>query len=250
MAGMKITDNKKEFIKERNRLIKAIKKAEKEGFIFPEDIVPELPKRVTQKAIENIKAIKPKQLRLQGTRIDLETGEILEEPKQRISSTRDKVKPKKDRKGVKGESTYTRVRKKRKSKPPLKIKEKAEYPQKLFTDEIRNALERMQRRIPPPLDYSMYRSSLVKLLDDTIAFYKDDEEQYANYIAHLKANEERIFDIIYVMEWNPSMSQEQLERTVVELATILNFGALSFRQAEEMSEFTEQAVYYQDEWSQ
>ena len=45
----KQTENQKAYQKERRRLLQAVRRAEKQGYIFPEDIVPELPKRVTKK---------------------------------------------------------------------------------------------------------------------------------------------------------------------------------------------------------
>ena len=45
----KKTANQKAFQKERKRLQQAIRRGEKQGYIFPEDIVPSLPKRVTKK---------------------------------------------------------------------------------------------------------------------------------------------------------------------------------------------------------
>ena len=47
----KKTENQKAYQKERRRLLQAVRRAEKQGYIFPEDIVPELPKRVTKKQL-------------------------------------------------------------------------------------------------------------------------------------------------------------------------------------------------------
>ena len=58
----KQTENQKAYQKERRRLLQAVRRAEKQGYIFPEDIVPELPKRVTKKRLEKIQKTKPKQL--------------------------------------------------------------------------------------------------------------------------------------------------------------------------------------------
>lgn len=62
MPVRKKTENQKAFEKERRRLLRAVRRAEKKGYIFSKDIVPVRPKRVTKKAIERIKSIKPKDL--------------------------------------------------------------------------------------------------------------------------------------------------------------------------------------------
>ena len=50
----KQTENQKAYQKERRRLLQAVHRAEKQGYIFTEDIIPEMPKRVTKKQLENI----------------------------------------------------------------------------------------------------------------------------------------------------------------------------------------------------
>ena len=73
----KQTKNQKEYQKERRRLLQAVRRAEKQGYIFPEDIVPKLPKRVTKKQLKNIQKIKPKQLYKKAIFVYQETGEIV-----------------------------------------------------------------------------------------------------------------------------------------------------------------------------
>ena len=67
----------KEYQKEQERLQRIVRKAEKEGWIFPEDVVPKIPRRLTKLDVEKIKAIKPADLYAKGTQIDLSTGEII-----------------------------------------------------------------------------------------------------------------------------------------------------------------------------
>ena len=82
----KQTENQKAFQKERRRLLQAVRRAEKQGYIFPEDVVPELRKRVTKKQLENIQKIKPKQLYKKAEFVYQETGEIVpaEQRKQEV----------------------------------------------------------------------------------------------------------------------------------------------------------------------
>lgn len=61
------TDLQKEYQKERRRLLQIVRRAEKQGYIFPEDIVPKPLKRVTRKAVEAIKQVTPTEIRKRGT---------------------------------------------------------------------------------------------------------------------------------------------------------------------------------------
>lgn len=74
----KLTPMQQEYQKQIKRLQRAIKREyRKTGVQLDESLIPEMPKRVTQKQLRNIKAIKPKDLRRQTEFIDYETGEIL-----------------------------------------------------------------------------------------------------------------------------------------------------------------------------
>ena len=52
-----ITPNQQEWKKELKRLNQFIKRAEKRGYIFDENIIPETPQRITKKKLSEIKQI-------------------------------------------------------------------------------------------------------------------------------------------------------------------------------------------------
>ena len=67
------------FKKQIKRLQRAIQREyRKTGVELDRSLIPEMPKRVTQKALRDIKAIKPKDLRRQSQYVDYETGEIID----------------------------------------------------------------------------------------------------------------------------------------------------------------------------
>lgn len=55
----KLTPLQAEYKKQQNRIKNFIRNAQKRGYTFPENIVPEMPKRVTKKSLEDIKWINP-----------------------------------------------------------------------------------------------------------------------------------------------------------------------------------------------
>lgn len=69
-----MTKNQLEFKKQQRRLKRAIKRLEKQGYFDFDFEIPTLPKRVTKKRIEEIKAIKPKHILKGAKHVDFETG--------------------------------------------------------------------------------------------------------------------------------------------------------------------------------
>lgn len=66
------TDNQKAYNKELKRIENFIKRKSKEGHSFELDFLPEKPQRVSQKAIERLQNIKPKDIYKHGTYFDNE----------------------------------------------------------------------------------------------------------------------------------------------------------------------------------
>lgn len=77
MAMRNQTESQKEFQKERRRLLQAVRRGEQKGYIYPEDVVPPLPKHPTKKQLEDIRKTTPKDLYKVAQFVDKETGEIV-----------------------------------------------------------------------------------------------------------------------------------------------------------------------------
>lgn len=77
----KRTPNQEIFMQQRKRLQQSKYYAQKKGFKFDSDPVPEMPKRVTKQAIERIMKMSTEDLYpLASSGLDLETGEKIENP--------------------------------------------------------------------------------------------------------------------------------------------------------------------------
>lgn len=63
----KYTQNQASFAKERKRIQRFMRRAEKRGFTFEPNIIPDMPSRVTAKQLEKIKALKPEELYKRAT---------------------------------------------------------------------------------------------------------------------------------------------------------------------------------------
>ena len=71
------TPSKNEYDKQRKRLKQAIRRAEKQGYIFSEDILPKKPKRITKASVRRLAKITPELIRQKGKFLIEETGEII-----------------------------------------------------------------------------------------------------------------------------------------------------------------------------
>ena len=72
----KLTPNQKAWKKELKRLRQFIRRAEKRGYTFPTDAIPETPTRITKKQLSKIRGINPQALYSQATYYDSRTGHV------------------------------------------------------------------------------------------------------------------------------------------------------------------------------
>lgn len=73
----KLTPLQQEFKKEQTRIRNAQRRLEKQGFYFTENMIPPLPRRVTRKALQEIKDITRAELIRNALWVSRETGEVL-----------------------------------------------------------------------------------------------------------------------------------------------------------------------------
>ena len=108
MARRKLTKNQIEYNKQVRRIKNFIKRAEKRGYEFNDDILPKTPKRITKQAIKRLENLKPKQLYAKAEFLDTSTGEMLKGTKGRQL----------ERKRASEKAKQTRQRNKSKKKKP------------------------------------------------------------------------------------------------------------------------------------
>ena len=214
----KQTENQKAYQKERRRLLQAVSRAEKQGYIFPEDVVPELPKRVTKKQLENIQKIKPKELYKKAEFVYQETGEIVpaEQRKQEVKQEA-KIKAKE-------------TRKKKTSTPYIPTY----YPTISIIDTIRDRLSELTREAKPPIPIENRKNELLAIFEDNVTLYDDNIEDYEHY---LEAHESEIAELLNVISYDSNA--EQVSASFVALGRLLNMQSLSMSQAENLSMMTE-----------
>lgn len=215
----KQTENQKAYQKERKRLLQAVRRAEKQGYIFPEDVVPELPKRVTKKQLEKIQKIKPKQLYKKAVFVYQETGEIVpaEQRKQEVKQEAT-IKAKETRKRKKTSTPYI---------PTY-------YPTISIIDTIRDRLSELTREAKPPIPIENRKNELLAIFDDNVTLYDDNISEYEHY---LEAHESEIAELLNVISYDSNA--EQVSASFVALGRLLNTQSLSMSQAENLSMMAE-----------
>lgn len=216
----KQTENQKAFQKERKRLLQAVRRAEKQGYIFPEDVVPKLPKRVTKKQLEKIQKTKPKELYKLAEFVYFETGEIVPAEQRKQEVKQEAIIKAKE----------TRKRKKKISTPSVPTY----YPTISIIDTIRDRLSELTREAKPPVVIENRKNELLAIFEDTVTAFDDNIIELEQY---LEAHESEIAELLNVISYDSNA--EQISASFVSLGRILNMQALSMSQAENLSMMTE-----------
>lgn len=216
------TQNQKAFQKERRRLLQAINRAKKQGYIFPENIVPPLPKRVTKKSLERIQLLKPKDLYKKAQYLYEETGEI--------------VSAEERKKEVKRLAIEKRKLKRKKKSKTQEITTSIYYPTISIIDAIRDRIIELQREAKPPVDISYRKNEVLNIFDDTVTFYEMNEN-ISEYEDYLKNHESEIADLLNVISYDSN--SEKVNASFVSLGRLLNVTSLSMEQAENLSAMAE-----------
>lgn len=75
MAKRKLTPIQQQYRKERRRIQNAMNRLEKQGYVIQDDLLPSVPKKVTQASINRLKKITTEAIYKKSVRLDTETGE-------------------------------------------------------------------------------------------------------------------------------------------------------------------------------
>lgn len=216
----KQTENQKAYQKERRRLLQAVRRAEKQGYIFPEDIVPKLPKRVTKKQLEKIQKIKPKQLYKKAKFVYQETGEVISAEQRKQDEKQEAIKKAKE----------TRKRSKKISVPSVPTY----YPTISVIDTIRDRISELTREAKPLFPIDNRKNELLSIFEDNVTSFGDNIMEYEHY---LEVHESEIAELLNVISYDSD--SEKVSASFVTLGRILNTHSLSMSQAENLSMMAE-----------
>lgn len=77
MAKKKLTINQQLWKKEMKRIERFQKSASKRGYYFPDEIIPQQPKRITKQALKNLANLTPEKQYAKAVYLDTDTGKMI-----------------------------------------------------------------------------------------------------------------------------------------------------------------------------
>lgn len=77
MAKKKLTNNQQLWKKEMKRIERFQKSASKRGYYFPDEIIPQQPKRITKQALEKLANLTPEKQYAKAVYLDTDTGKMV-----------------------------------------------------------------------------------------------------------------------------------------------------------------------------
>lgn len=217
----KLTPNQREWKKELKRLQQFIRRAKKRGYTFPDDVIPETPKRITKKQLSKIKGINTQTLYAQAEYYNPDTGETLS--------------------GLEGRK-FERKRSARKAQLTKAIKQAQDTEISLprQTDLALQNIRDLINQFTPSSLWSDYwtqkkegdKNKLQSLLDNAIA--QEGEDVVAERLQNYAGDIERIINSILY-----GSDEEQIQFDMVEFATIIKGRSLTAQESSELTDLME-----------
>lgn len=236
------TTLQKAYQKERRRLQNIIYRGRKQGYIFKENVIPSIPKRVTQKSLQKIRELTSKDLYKKAEYLNINTGELIPALTRKAEVKQEGIK--------KGKATKA-LRKKQKKLKALYMPEEPTTQYEMrptstntgYIDDLqrfRSRLVDLVRVAKPDVSIEERRNELVRIFDETLAEYENEQE----YLQHLLNHEFEITQALDQIAYDSGDGDynklvEEIKGSFVELGAILNTAPLSPFQAERLSEESE-----------
>jgi len=218
---------KQEYMKERKRIQQAISREKKSGYIPPENLLPDIPKRITKASINRLKKITPKTIRSKSELVDFTTGEIIT-----------KESPIYKKSVVKTNKELVKLARQKQKKEMNGFNETEDgLPIATFDviEHIRNQIINLTRKEGTrPVEIEGRKQGLLKLFDDNVSYYeyKGNLDLYYNYLLEKENDIAKQLDEIY----EDSGDEKRIQNHFIELANLLNMGRpLSQSEAESIS---------------
>lgn len=218
---------KQEYMKERKRIQQAVSRKKKSGYIVPENLLPDIPKRITRASINRLKKITPKTIISKSELVDFTTGEIITKE----SSNYKKGVIKTNRELVK----LSRQKQKKETNHFNETEGGLPIPTFDVIEHIRNQIINLTRKDGTrPIEIEGRKQGLLKMFDDNVSYYTyiDDLDLYYNYLLEKENDISEQLDEIF----EDSGDEKRIQNHFIELANLLNMGhPLSQTEAESIS---------------
>lgn len=230
-----MTKNQLEFKKQQRRLKRAIKRLEKQGYFDFDFEIPTLPKRVTKKRIEEIKAIKPKHILKNAQHVDFETGWV--RPAEEVRAEKRQIAIQKRKRTI--EEKRKRIEEEKANDTPIYLGKGETIPTLSTIEMVQNRLNQLANM--PRFQNTLAGEKVRSLLD--IFHYNlehaESDYQYNKYVQYISEHLDDIAENSTIIEFS---SDDKVEFSVAlnALIEILNGGeALTLTQAITLGEVSD-----------
>lgn len=237
----KQTETEKLYSKQLKRIKQFIRRAEKRGFIFEEDVIPQKPKKVTKASVRKLEKLTPEKLYKKSLYLEESTGEVEEAQKrrkeERKQSARKAAKTRKQRQKDRRNWTKEDAEKNR-EQLPVEGKESLRNTIDDFVSRLQidtSWLGRKRRRPLALAETIKSQGVLMSLLNQQIALF--GEEEIGN---RLQANNDIVQDKLTIVLWASSVSD--IQSATLAIAEIITDNTLMPSQIQELeleSEYNE-----------
>ena len=225
----KLSQTQKEYRKQRRRVQQTLRRLKKIGYIFDENVLPKIPKKVTKASVQRLAKITPEKLREKSEYI---IGEEV-------------VKYKTHKKEIKQEIKIIRESlKQEQEKTVIDYIPTVSYIDN-FRETVINSLPDSRAfyhgRNEPALfkDFSVYKNIIISLLDDSIA------ENGVEYVERLlEENADTLSDYIEGAQYDSD--EYRVEHNLISVANILKGSPLTQIEAEKVSMLSEGSYEIED----
>lgn len=215
---------KQEYMKERKRIQQAISWQKKSGYIPPENLLPDIPKRITKASINRLKKITPKTIRSKSELVNFTTGEII---------TKESSNYKKS--VVKTNRELVKLARQKQKKEMNETEDGLPIATFDVIEHIRNKIINLTRKDGTrPVEIEGRKQGLLKIFDDNVSYYdyNDNLGLYYNYLLEKENDISEQLDEIF----EDSGDEKRIQNHFIELANLLNMGRpLSQTEAESIS---------------
>lgn len=237
----KQTEAEKLYAKQLKRIKQFIRRAEKRGFIFEENIIPQKPKKVTKASVRKLERLTPEKLYKKSLYLEESTGEIEDTQKrrkeERKQSAKKAVKTRKERQKARRNWTKEDAEKNREQLPTEGIES--------FKNTIEEFVSRLQidtswlgkkRRRPIALQETIHSQGiLMNLINQQIELY--GEEEIGN---RLQSNSDKLSELLSIILWDSKAEAIQsATRVFAETITGNTLMPSQLQELEQESEYNE-----------
>ena len=229
-----MTKNQLEFKKQQKRLKRAIKRLEKQGYFDFDFEIPTLPKRVTKKRIEEIKAIKPKHILKNAQHVDAETGWV--RPAEEVRAEKKRIAIQKRKRTI--EEKRKRIDTEKSNDTPV-YSDSETIPTLSTIEMVQNRLNQLANM--PRFQNTLAGEKVRSLLD--IFHYNlehaESDYQYNKYVQYISEHLDDIAENSTIIEFS-SDDKPEFTAALNTLIEILNGGEpLSLTQAITLGEVSD-----------